>query len=597
MTHRPARIREVIVGLAAAWTVAGESPRAYGAEPVAITSPRIECFPREGRGYRLLDWQERTCDFLDVVLDPTRRGEYLPVMWWDDTRIHWPHTTFGLPSYVGMKAQWGVHRNAHEAIVTMGTLLSGVLVGRDMTRYPVPGSPERVNLVAMQQAYFSPEDGVFLNTIGSRSGQSFWYELFPSILVGGLVAEYPDEGPLAEAWRMSCRRWAEAGLHLWQLNDFDFQAYDLRARQAVVRRWREPDAAAGLAFLMQMAHAKWPDEPVFHHETRHALDWLCRQDRNLNYEIFAAFGVHAAARCNAEQGTNYDVAKLFGWCFEDSAVRGMSPHWRDVAQGDGYGVVCGRWGDDDVAGLVGASRGGLSKPTVRGGYGFAMETFAYAWPLVSAVRYDERLARAVGKWMHAAVHSLRLVYPDQLPPERQTDWAWAERHTTAIPYEGVMEHNNVSGAPGPFASGDPTNQGWGPLNLGVYSGALSGIFGAIVRPTNVPGVLAIDTRRLDSFAAPGFPTVLLYNPGTAAAHVALPVGPAAVRAWDAVADTWIGSADGDAVLAVIVPPDGAVLAVLVPADLETTFARGRLVAGTTTIDWHATPPSGEHERP
>jgi arylsulfatase A-like enzyme len=559
--------------------------------PPGITTPRVESFPREGRGYQLVDWRRRTEEFLDAVLDPVRQGDYLPLMWWDDTRINWPHTTFGLPSYVGMKGQWGVHRNAHEAIVTMSTVLSGALVDRDLTRYPVPGSPAPVNLVAMQEAYFSPADGVFLDGIGAKSGGSFWYELFPSILAGALVAEHPAEAPLAEAWRRSCRRWAEAGLHLWRLNDYDFQAYDLRARQAVVKAWREPDAAAGLAFLMQMAAAKWPDEASFRHETRHALDWLCRQDRNLNYEIFTAFGVYAAARCNAEQSTAYDVGKLFGWCFEDSAVRGMSPHWPDVAQGDGYGVVSGRWGDDDVAGLVGVSRGGLSTPTMRGGYAFAMETFAYGWPLVAATRYDNRLARAVGKWMHAAAHSARLFYPDQVPPDRQSDWAWAEKHTAAIPYEGIMERDNRTGSPGPFASGDPTNQGWGPLNIGIYSGALSGVFGGIVRPTNVPGVLALDTRRMDYFSTAAIPATLLYNPGSEPAAVRLPVGPEPVRAWEAVGNRWLAAAPVSGELIVTVPPDDAVLVSLVPGDLEPHFAHGRLAAGEVIVDFSVPTPA------
>jgi arylsulfatase A-like enzyme len=554
-----------------------------GAE-AAVTSPRIESFPRGGLGYQLIDWKQRTEEFLDVVLDPTLTGDYLPLMWWDDTRVHWPHTTFGLPTYVGMKHQWGTFKNAHEALTTMGTVLSGALVGRDMTRYPVPGSPTPVNLVAMQEAYFSPDDGVFLNAIGGKSGGSFWYELLPSILVGGLVAEHPREEPLTDAWHRSCRRWAEAGLHLWQLNDYDFQAYDLRSREAVVRGWREPDCAAGLAFLMQMAFAKWPEEQAFYHESRHALDWLDRQERNASYEVFMPFGVYAAARCNAEHRTTYDVGKFLAWCFEDSAVRGMNPHVQDVSRGDGWGVLSGRWGDHDVAGLVGVSRGALSTPQVRGGYGFAMGTFTYGWPLVASVRYDNRLARPVGKWMHAAAHTLRLLYPDQLPPDRQTDWDWATKHTTAIPYEGLQERKNLTDEPGPFASGDPKTHDWGPSNLGIYSGALSGVFGGIVQATNVPGVLALDVRRMD-FYATGFPTTLLYNPGTEPAHVTLPAGTEPVRAWDAVNNVWLGGANSDGILTVTVPPDAAVVVVCVPQTIEPRIDHGRLVAGSTVIDW------------
>jgi len=388
------------------------------AESTDITTPRVESFPREGKGYTLIDWHQRAEAFLAFTLDPVRKGEYLPLMWWDDSKVHWKETTFGVPSYVGMKNQWGVFGKAHEGIVSMGILVGGALLDKQMTHYIVPGSTNPVNLVRMQEAYFSPEDGVFLNSIGSHSGGSFWYDLTPSLVAGALSDLYPEEKGLTEKWHASCQRWVKATRQLWHLNDFSFQAYDLRSDRAVVQRWREPAAAAALACLMQMAFAKWPDEQDFYHETRHALDWLCAQERNVTYEIFPVFGVYAAARCNAEHNTSYDVGKVFGWCFEESAVRGIGPHEKDLSKGDGWGVVCGRWGDNDVAGLVGVSRGALSTPKYRGGYAFAMNTFVYAWPLVAATRYDNRLARAVGKWMHAAVHSARHFYPDQLPPEK-----------------------------------------------------------------------------------------------------------------------------------------------------------------------------------
>jgi hypothetical protein len=551
----------------------------------AISTARIESFPRQGQGYQLIDWRQRTEDFLRFTLDPVRKGDYLPLMWWDDSKVNGKETTFGLPSYVGMKGQWGVFRNAHEGIVTMGTLISGTLLGQDMTRYVLPGNEQPVNLVRMQEAYFSPQDGVFLDGIGSRSGNSLWYDLTPNIFAGALVAAHPQEEALSEKWRTACRSWAQATLQMWHLNDFNFQGYDLRAKRAVVQHWREPDSAAALAYLMQMAHAKWPQEQVFYHESRHALDWLCAQEKNPNYEFFPVLGVYAAARMNAEQRTTYDVGKIFRWCFEESAVRGIGPHETDISKGDGYGVVSGRWGQHDVAGLVGCSRGALSTPKMFGGYVFPMETFMYSWALVPAVRYDTRLARAVGKWMHAAAHSLRLVYPDQLPPELQSDWAWASKHTTASPYEGLMEKNNVTGAPGPFASGDPTNQGWGPCNIGVYSGALSGVFGAIVRPTDVPGVLALDCRATDFFAAPSFPSTLLYNPHEEKVSVSLPLGETPVRLWDAVTHTWISEKpQHGSRVSISIPPDQAVLVVVLPAEGEARFAHDRLYLGSVIAD-------------
>ena len=94
--------------LAALLTVGGG---VLAAGETAISSPRIETFPREGAGYLLIDWRQRSEDFLRFTLDPVRKGDYLPLMWWDDSKVHWKETTFGLPSYVGMKGQWGVFRN------------------------------------------------------------------------------------------------------------------------------------------------------------------------------------------------------------------------------------------------------------------------------------------------------------------------------------------------------------------------------------------------------------------------------------------------------------------------------------------------------
>lgn len=558
------------------------------AEQPVINNSRVEAFPRAGKGYQLINWRQRAEDFLSITLDPTRQGEYFPLFWWDDSMIHWKQRTFGVPSYVGMKSQWQVLGASHEGIATMGILLSGVFLGRDMTQQAIPGYGP-ANLVKMQEAYFSPADGIFLNSMGGRSGGSFWYDLTPSIFVGALVAAYPGETSLSAKWHAACKRWSEASNHLWRLNDFNFEGYDMRESRAVVKNHREPDSAAALAFLMQMANAKWPEEKTFYHESRHALDWLCVQERNPNYEFFAPFGTYAAARCNAEDRTNYDVEKLFNWCFQESAVRGIGPHQKEITTGDGYGVVSGRWGEFDVAGLVGSSRGALATQHFRGGYVFAMETFIYAWPLAAAPRYDNRLARSVGKWMHAAAHSARLFYPDQLPPEKQSDWPWASKYSTAIPYEGLMEKDNNSGQPGPFASGDPSNLGWGPINIGVYSGALSGIFGAIITPTNVTGVLAIDTNKTDVLAKRAYSTKLLYNPHAQTVRVRLPVGDQKMNVWDAVENVWL-SKDTTGVVEFPIPPDAAVLATLIPSEHPVVFENGRLYADGIVVDYSAVPP-------
>lgn len=557
----------------------------------AITTNRIESFPKDPSGYKLIDWRSRSLNYVRYVLNPVEQGEYLPLMWWDDTRIEGRRTNFGLPSYVGMKGQWEVFRNSHEAFVSMGTLVSGTWLGLDMSNYPVPGSAVPVNLVKMQGDYFSNKNQVFCDLINGDepTGQTFFYELIPSLFMAPLCDQYPTESELIDKWHRSCSTWSDVTGHLWRLNDFDFQSYDLQKKQAVVKDWTEPDVAAGLAYLMLMAHQKWPEEKQYYHECHHALMWLDKHPRNINYGMTAPFGVYAAARANAEHGSKYDVAKFFSWCFESSQVRGISPHATSTEEGDDYGIVSGRFGEADVAGLVGASRIALLSNTAeskgKGYYVFAMETFAHSWPLVAAVRYDDRLARAVGKWMYHAAHSARYFYPDQLLPEMQTNWEWANRYSTALPYEGLKNMNCDTEKFGPYGCGDPTIHGWGPSNLGLYSGCLSGAFGAIIEPTSQPNVLALNLNATDTFAPKSFPTKLLYNPNRHQIQVQVPIGSGDYIAWDTVRNVELSNDVSGGTLQVSVEADEAVVVVLIPKGAAISRSHGRLIADGAVVDY------------
>ena len=106
---------------------------------------------------------------------------------------------------------------------------------------------------------------------------------------------------------------------------------------------------------------------------------------------------------NAEEGTNYNITKIINWTFDGcSAADGR----------EGWGILSDRWGDFDVSGLQGSL-------IHNGGYGFLMNTFDMALPLVPMVRYNQSYARAIGKWMLNASNSARLFYPYEIPDENQ----------------------------------------------------------------------------------------------------------------------------------------------------------------------------------
>ncbi|MEO6706388.1 MAG: hypothetical protein ABIN04_11150, partial [Ginsengibacter sp.] len=101
------------------------------------------------------------------------------------------------------------------------------------------------------------------------------------------------------------------------------------------------------------------------------------------------FSAYLSARINAEQGKNYDVNKMLQWSFDGTAVCR-----------EGWGVLTGNWNGIDISGIVGST-------VDHGGYGFLMNTYDAAWPLVPMVRYDQSYATTIGKWMLNAANAAR----------------------------------------------------------------------------------------------------------------------------------------------------------------------------------------------
>ena len=204
---------------------------------------------------------------------------------------------------------------------------------------------------------------------------------------------------------------------------------------------------------------------------------LVAEPKNPYYECLLPFGACTAARLNAEQGRNYDVAKLVNWCFA-----GGTP-----ARGGDWGAVVGRWGEYDISGLIGA------RDRV-----FLMNTFDTASPLVPLVRYDPRFARAIGKWMLNAANAARLFYPEELPDKYQSAFDLKAFTRNAIAYEALSP--NRKGQP-IFADRDD----WGPetreptAQFSLYGSSHAGIFGAIVGRTSDEAILQLDCLATDFF--------------------------------------------------------------------------------------------------
>ena len=139
-----------------------------------------------------------------LIFDFNAKGKYLPLIWWDNSRVNFDRVTFGLPSYVGDPR---VTSTEHEAITCLGATLGATIAGIDKARGPH-------NWVLMAEQYFNRKNGedLVLNRTSTRSGQTFWYEVWPHVLFYALVDKYPNTGEMETIMKTTADRWYDACL-------------------------------------------------------------------------------------------------------------------------------------------------------------------------------------------------------------------------------------------------------------------------------------------------------------------------------------------------------------------------------------------------
>ena len=510
-----------------------------------LSIPRVDLLPDRPRSYALRDWGATAREYDRVVFDEEARGPYLPLSWRVPGAPNLDRPGFGLPSYVGKEEMRG---KAGEGIAVMGSLLGATAAGIDKRAW-----------VELTPQFLNPREGTVLNNAGGRSGSSFWYELLPSVVFTQLASRYPGwargraiSRGVADAWRGAMGALGA---------DFDHTSYDFdTGRPFDNGQWKEPDAAAAVAYL-QLFEALRSGDATPLAAARRALGAMQRRDDNPTYEILTAFGVQAAAYLNAERGDRWDVPRLLDWCFDPT-----SPHRV------GWGMVAGRWGGYDVGGLMGSTNDG-------GGYAFAMNTFLSLATLAPVARYDDRFSAALGKWVLNAANASRLFYKDALPAAHQSGRDWPGDPQAGVAYEALRK---TWEGKSPYAAGDAKRNGWAKEDFGLYGGGYVGLLAALVHPTNVPEILRIDLRATDFLPAKGYPTDLYWNPYDAPKTVLLRLD--GVRPYDAVANRFLSPKAVRGVYRLSLAAKQAIQVVRVPATGAIAYSRNRTLCGAVTID-------------
>ncbi|HEY1684990.1 MAG TPA: autotransporter-associated beta strand repeat-containing protein [Tepidisphaeraceae bacterium] len=468
-----------------------------------------------------------------TVFNPVAQSTYqYKTFWFQTDRENGISEGFGMPSYVG---QTQATEGNGEAITTIAAVLGASLVGIDKQSQTLSDG-NTYDFVQMASRYYDSGTGanLVLNNIGSTGTGSFWYDQLPQILFDGLISEYYssyapgsagqqrlDTIISTSAAKMHSVIDVLAGNSTTAVPNFNYQGFNYVTMQPITGDHTEPDGAGGAAYEQYMAYIHTGNATDLGDAER-CIQALQNTPANQNplYETVLPFGALTAARLNAEQGTNYDVAKMVNWCFSPTSV----------VRSDWGAISASQWNGYGAAGLIGST-------TDQGGYGFSMNSYLYPAALVPLVRYDDRFANSIGQWMLNLTNSARMFLKSDLPTSNQTNASWSDAPSNYYSYEGVKESSNgVS----PQAGGDGTgyNSNW--LNFAYGSGDV-GVLGSIVAPTNVSMILQLNLLATDFFHEAADPSYLLYNPYNTMMTVQVNVGSSAVNVYDAITDQFLAT--------------------------------------------------------
>ncbi|MDO9254706.1 MAG: hypothetical protein Q7U54_04270 [Bacteroidales bacterium] len=544
--------------------------------PVAQTSlPRIDQMPALPQPLKIIDWKQKTLQFDSLVFNFNSTASYGPLIWLDSSRRNIDQVTYGIYTVIGDVRQGPDHNNGefHEALTSLGSLLSAGLMGIDKT------NQHGYNYVKMSQNYFNSTTkwNIVMNNTnpavamaGGGYGRDWWYDVYPNVLYYGVADLFPNVENTEFIQRSIADQFYKADSTL--KGNYNYSYFDYSQMKGMVNNVPlQQDAAGGHAWVLYSAYQKFGDKRYLQ-GAKSSTEALLSQKESRFYEIFLPFGAYTAARLNAEQGTNYDVTKLLNWTFDGCQAKDGRYGW---------GVIAEKWGDFDVSGMQGSITDG-------GGYGFFMNSVAMAWPLVPMVKYEPQYAKTIGKYMLNVVNASRLFYPDQVDAAHQ--WLPEMKNLTngIIGYEGMRKMDDYN---------NPALKGISPVSIGdgpkwvagqpktsmfsLYSTSIVGVFGAIVHTTDVEGILALDCNATDFYAENKYPVFLYYNPFSEVKTVTYS-SVNEVDIFDIVSKKYLAKGSIGQI-SISLPADEAALVVVLPAGTRLKTEGSKVKAGDVVI--------------
>lgn len=522
---------------------------------------RVELMPNEPSPYYMRDWKAVATAYDSFVYDEQKTGEHLPLVFVKASGTNYPQrATFGLDTYVGTYSN-----NNGEGINVLPSLVGASLAGIDKT------NQYGRNWILMSQDYFNKSNGenLYLNNIGGHSGSDWWYDMMPNIYFYQLYDLYGPVGDAGNQFHLVADRMADAVRAMggsatpWTRAFMDYRAWDFLHMQPNPDGVHEPEAAGAYAWLLFHAYKETGNEDYLR-AAEWSMEYLVNLNSNPSYEMQLPYGAYAAAKMNAEIGTEYNVEKLLFWVFNRGPLRG-------------WGTIVDTWNSVDVSGLVGEAN------ETGDDYAFQLNGVQQAGALVPLVRYDKRFARAVGKWMLNVANATRLMYPGYLPSNLQDADAWSDANDPkgVIGYEALREKWQGSS---PFSTGDAKKGGWAATNLSLYSTSSIGYLGSLVEKTNEEKVLKLDLLKTDFFNDDAYPSYLLFNPFLVTKSIVIDAGASPSDIYDVLTETFLAQ-NVTGPTAIDIPGNQAVSIVLAPAGGTITYDNNKMMINGVIVDY------------
>jgi hypothetical protein len=136
----------------------------------------------------------------------------------------------------------------------------------------------------------------------------------------------------------------------------------------------------------------------------------------------------------------------------------------------------------------------------------------------------------------------------------------------------------------PYAAGDAKKSGWGKTNLGMYGSVYVGIFGGIIKKTNIEGILRLDCLATDFYHNPAYPTYLYYNPHSEKKTVNIDLGAEHKSIYDAVENKFLVT-NAAGIQSFSIEPNLAVLVVLTPASGNIKYDGKKTLINDVVVDY------------